>query len=176
MDFVLCLKSNKYVSTTEKFSFRYPSDYPISLKTGDKITSKYYISDEYVIWVNFSKEFYVSAGGDRLGSIIVKRDTSYQSVREFGDKTLSDFDRLPAPYKGTTPEVEYLKVGDEDAVRITTSSQPASFDPPSDTYIFIHNGDLYRISFEYDSYYHKLPIGYYQKGKELILSTFTFNQ
>lgn len=174
-DFSFCIKSNKYISATGKFSFRYPQDYPLTFKTGVDLVNQYRFDDKYAEWVNFSSEFYPNAGGDRLGNIIVEKSSSYNSVKEFGNKTLADFNKLPERYKGTPPTIEYLKVGGEDAVRITTSQQPSSFNPPSDEYVLVHKGELYRISFDYNDYYHKLPIEYYQKGKELILSTFSFN-
>lgn len=110
-----------------------------------------------------------------MGSIIVDKNASFQNVTDFGDKTLADFNKLPERLKGTPPKIEYMKVGDEDTVRITTTQQPSSFNPPSDEYILVHKGELYRINFDYNDYYHKLPVEYYQKGRELILSTFTFN-
>lgn len=174
-DFTLCISSKKYVSASGKFTFRYSKDYPITFKTGNEMVSQYRFDDKYVEWVNFSNEFYPNAGGDRLGSVIVEKNFSYQNVNQFGDKTLSDFNKLPKQYKGTQPKIEYLKVGGENTVRIATSQQPSSFSPPSDEYILVHKGESYRISFDYNDYYHKLPIEYYQKGKELILSTFAFN-
>jgi hypothetical protein len=165
-DFTLCITSKKYVSASGKFTFRYPKDYPVTFKTGNEMVSQYNFDNKYGEWVNFSSEFYPNAGGDRLGSIIVEKNSSYQSVNQFGDKTLSDFDKLPEQYKGTPPKIEYLKIGGVNAVR----------SPPSDDYVLVHNGELYRIGFDYNDYYHKLPIEHYQKGKELILSTFTFNQ
>ena len=171
----LCLKSNKYVSATGKFSFRYPQDYPLTFKTGKNLVDQYHFDDKYTEWVNFSSEFYPNAGGDRLGSIIIEKNTPYQSAKEFGEKTLSDFNKLPERYKGTPPKIEYLKVGSVDAARVTTSQQPSSFNPPNDEFVLVHKGELYKISFDYNDYYHKLPLEYYQKGKELIISTFTFN-
>ncbi|MBI4004531.1 hypothetical protein HY358_00165 [Candidatus Roizmanbacteria bacterium] len=174
-DFSLCIKSNKYISVTEEFSFRYPQAYPITAKTGEELKNTYNSDFGSVEWVNFSSEFYPNAGGDRLGSVIIEKSTSYKNVREFGDKTLEDPNKLPEKYKGTLPKIEYMKVGGEDAIRITISQQPSSFNPPSDEYILIRTGKLYRISFDYNDYYHKSPVDYYQKGKQLILSTFTFN-
>lgn len=174
-DFSLCIKSNKYTSATRKFSFRYPQDYPITAKTGEELKNTYNSDLDSAEWVNFSSEFYLNAGGDRLGSIIVEKNTSYQNVKEFVDKTLADFNKLPERYKGTPPKIEYLKIGGENATRITTSQQPSSFNLPRDEYILVRKGELYRVSFDYNDYYHKLPVEYYQKGKELILSTFTFN-
>lgn len=78
-------------------------------------------------------------------------------------------------YKGTPPAIEYLKIAGKDAICVSRSQQPSSFNPPSDDYVFIHDGKLYQIGFDYDNYYHKLPVEYYQKGKELILSTFTLD-
>lgn len=174
-DFSLCITSKKYVSASSKFTFRYPKDYPITFKTGNEMVSQYNFDDKYVEWVNFSSEFYPNAGGNRLGSIIVEKNSSYQNVKQFGDKTLSDFNKLPEQYKGTPPKIEYLKIGGVNAVHITTDQQPSSFNPSSDEYVLIHEGELYRISFDYNSYYHELPSEYYTKGKNLILSTFSFN-
>lgn len=174
-NFSVCITSRKYVSVNGKFSFRYPKDYPITFKSGSDLVSQYHFDDKYAEWVNFSNEFYSSAGGDRLGSIIVEKNSPYQSVNQFGDETLSNFNKLPERFKGTSPGIEYLKVGGENAVRVITSQQQSSFNPPSDDYILIYKGELYRIGFDYNDYYHKLPLEYYQKGKELILSTFVFN-
>lgn len=174
-DFLLCVKSKKYVSATGRFTFRYPNDYPISFKTGSDLVKQYNFDDEYIEWVNFSSEFYPGAGGERLGSVTVKKEAKFENVEEFASKTLSDFEALPEEYKGTPPKIEYLKVAGKDAVRISLNQQPSSFNPPSDDYIFIDNGELYRIGFDYNDYYHKLPVEYYQKGKEIILSTFTLD-
>jgi hypothetical protein len=169
------MKSNIYTSSIREFSFRYPKDYPLTFKTGEDLVKQYNFDDKYAEWVNFSSEFYSNAGGDRLGSIIIEKNTFHQNVQEFGEKTLSDFNKLPERYKGTPPRIEYLKIGGIDAVRVTTSQQPSSFNPPSDEFVLIHNGELYRLSFDYNDYYHKLPVEYYRRGKELILATFSFN-
>jgi len=174
-DFSMCIQSKKYNSASGEFIFRYPKDYPISFKSGSDMVSQYNFDDKYVEWVNFSEEWYPNAGGERLGDVIVNKKTDFNSVKEYGDKELSDFNSLPKQYKGTSPKIEYLKIGGEDAARISLAQQPSSFSPPSDNYIIIHNGHLYTISFDYNDYYHKLPIEYYNKAKEVILSTFSFN-
>lgn len=174
-DISMCLQSKKYNSVSGEFIFRYPKDYPMSFKSGSEMVNQYNFDDEYVEWVNFSEEWYPNAGGERLGDVIVKKKTDFNSVKEYGDKRLSDFNSLPEQYKGTPPKIEYIKVGGEDAARISLEQQPSSFNPPSDNYVIIHNGHLYTISFDYNDYYHKLPIEYYNKAKEVILSTFSFN-
>ncbi len=174
-DFSLCVSSKKYVSKSGKFTFRYPKDYPITSKSGSEMVSQYNFDDKYVEWVNFSSDFYPNAGGDRLGSVIVWNNAPYSSIDEYGKKTLTDFNKLPEKFKGLPPKVEYLTTAGEKAVRITISQQPSSFNPPSDDYVLFHKGNLYNISFDYNAYYHKLPNQYYQNGKQLILSTFTFN-
>ncbi len=161
-EFVMCIQSKKYVSSNKGFSFRYPKDYPISFKSG---------SEE---WVNFSEVFYPNAGGERLGSVTVGEEAEFKNIKEYGNKELSDFEKLPERYKGTPPQIEYLDIGGEEAVRIFRNQQPASFDPPSDKYVIIRNGKIYKISFDYNDYYHKLPVEYYNNAKEVILSTFSF--
>lgn len=173
-DFSMCLRSSKYNSAVGKFWFRYPQDYPLAFKTGTDLVNQYHFDDKYAEWVNFSSEFYPNAGGDRLGFIWIEKNSSYKDVHQYGDKEVKYFNQLPKQYQGVPPKIEYLKIAGEDAVRITTSSQPHSFAQPSEYYILIHNGELYRIEFDYNDYYHKLPVEYYRKGKELILSTFTF--
>ena len=174
-DFSMCVQSKKYNSASGEFTFRYPKDYPISFKSGSDMVNQYHFDDEYVEWVNFSEEWYPNAGGERLGDVIVSKKTDFNNIKEYGDKRLSDFNSLPERYKGTPPKIEYMKVGGIDAARISLAQQPSSFDPPSDNYVIIHNGHLYTISFDYNDYYHKLPIDYYNKAKEVLLSTFSFN-
>lgn len=169
----MCISSKKYTSINNKFSFRYPKDYPLTFASESDLNKSGW-NGKYSERVNFSKEYYSNAGGDRLGMISVEKSSPYQSVNQFGDETLNNFNKLPERLKGAAPKIEYLKVGGENAVRVVTGHQPSSFDNPSDDYVLVRNGVLYRISFDYDDYYHKLPIEYYQKGKELILSTFTF--
>lgn len=174
-NFSLCITSKKYTSAKGQFSFRYPKDYPITFKTGDDLRRVFGFGDGYVEWVNFSSEFYPNAGGDRLGSIIVNRNNSYQSVKQFGDEELNNFNKLTEQYKGIPPKIkiEYLKLGGADSVRVSVGR--LDFNPPKDDYLLIHNGDLYRIGFNYNDYYHKQPLRYYEGAKEVILSTFTLN-
>jgi hypothetical protein len=169
----MCISSKKYTSVNNKFSFRYLKDYPLTFASEDNLNKSGW-NGKFAEWVNFSNEFYPNAGGDRLGSIIVEKNASYQSINQFGDEILNNFNKKPERLKGTPPKTEYLKIGGENAVRIVTSQQPSSFSQPSDDYVMVRNRELYRIGFDYNDYYHKLPIEYYQKGKELILSTFTF--
>lgn len=173
--FSMCISSKAYTSASNKFMFRYPNDYPVTFKTGSQMVSEYNFDDKYIEWVNFSNEFYPNAGGDRLGSVIVEKNSPYKSVEDYGNKITDDFNKLPEKLKGTPPHIEYVMVGGEKAVRVTTAQQPSSFTPPSDDYVVIHDGAVYNISFDYNDYYHKLPVQHYQQGKELILSTFTFN-
>jgi hypothetical protein len=172
-DFTLCLKSKKYTSATGKFSFRHPSDYPMSFKTGDEMVNQYNFEDEYIEWVNFSWDWYPNAGGERLGSVVIKNETDFKEVEEYANKILSDFEALPKQFKGTPPKIEYLKVAGKDAVRISRSQQPSSFNPPSDDFVLIYKGELYQIGFDYNGYYHKKPVEYYLKSREIILSTLT---
>lgn len=166
-DFSLCMKSTKYVSATGRFTFRHPNDYPITFKTDSDLVNQYHFDNKYAEWVNFSSEFYPNAGGDRLGSIIIYKNTPYKDIKDFVTKELSSF-QVP-------PDIYYVKVGGKDAVCSSLKHQPSSFNSPSYDCYFLYKGELYRIGFDYNDYYHKLPIEYYEKGRELILSTFTLN-
>lgn len=175
VDFQLCITSKQYTSPDGSFTFRYLNDYPLTAKSGKELEKEYGFDDNYDKWINFSNEFYPNAGGDRLGSVIIDKNSPYENVEEYGKKILNDHNKLPEEFKETPPNVEYIKIGGKKAVRITTAEQSSSFNPTSDEYILIHDGKLYNISFYYNDYYHKLPIQHYQRGKELILSTFTLN-
>lgn len=175
-DFYICITSHKYTSVNGKFFFRYPKEYPLSFKTRSEIKDQYNISNNYIEWINFSKEFYPNAGGDRLGSIVIYNNPIYESIDDYAKRVAKDYSNLPEDLKGFPPKIGYIIIGGEKAVRITTSRQPSSFDPPSDSYVLIYEKRLYSISFDYDDYYHKLPKEYYNKSKEIILSTFTFNK
>lgn len=165
-DFSLCVNSKKYTSAGDKFIFRYPEDYPLTLRTGSDLVNQYHFDDKYVEWVNLSTEFYPNAGGDRLGSVIVK-NTTFKDVKEYVDKELGN---LEVP-----PNIEYVKIDGKDAICTSLKQQPHSFNPPSYDCFIINEGLLYIISFDYNDYYHKLPVEYYEKARELILSTFSFN-
>lgn len=174
-DFIMCLTSNKYISKSGKFSFRYPKKYPVTFKTGNELLNQYNFDNNYVEWVNFSREFYPNAGGDRLGAIIVEKNISYQSINQFIDQILYDFNKSSKQYKKFQPQIEYLKISGKNAAKIIKSRQSYNLTPSKNEYVIIHNKYLYIIDFYYDEYYHKLPKEYYQKGEQLILSTFTFN-
>lgn len=163
----LCLQSKKYTSADHKFMFRYPSDYPLTFKTGDQMMKQYGFEDKYEEWVNFSSDFYPNAGGERLGSVIVTKNTSYKNVEDYVSKELTSFD--------VPPKIEYKKIGTKNAACSSLSQQPHSFNPPSYDCYVVDNGLLYTISFDYNDYYHKLPIEHYQVARQLILSTFSFN-
>lgn len=171
---VACMKSTEYISPTKQFTFRYPIGYPLAYRAGDELMKQYLYDDKFDEWINFSSEFYNNAGGNRLGSIIVTKDTDFKSLQEYTDKTQEDFDKLSDSLKGVSPQIEFVKISGRDAVRITTSQQPSSFTPSSDQYVLIENGKLYTISFDFNDYYHKKPFQYYENSKKIILSTFTF--
>jgi hypothetical protein len=173
-DFVLCLRSKKFTSTTGKYFFRYPNDYPITHKTGSDLTSQYgFSSGEYNEWVNFSTEFYPNAGGDSLGSVMVK-NSGFNSVSEYADDVMKTFNNQPDRYKGKTPVIDYITVSGKDAIRVATSHQPSNFAEPEDNIVLVESGELYEIRFNCNEYYHKKPLEYYESSKNIILSTFTF--
>ena len=136
---------------------------------------QYGFDDEYDEWINFSAEFYPNAGGERLGSVIVMKNTDVESVHEYANKIEADFNSLSGRYKGTPPKIEYVKIAGKDSVRVAASQQPSSFSLPSDEYVLFENEKLYKITFDFDDYYHKKPVEYYENSKKIILSTFTFN-
>lgn len=166
-DFFLCMKSKKYVSPVRKFAFRYPNDYPITYKTGDELKTQYLSDFNSIEWVNFSSEFYPEAGGDRLGSIIIQKNTPYKDIKEYANKELSNFE-VPT-------EIKFVKIDGKDAVCSSLKPQTNTFMVRRDTCYFFYKKELYQIAFDYDDYYHKFPVEYYKKAKELILSTFTLN-
>lgn len=166
-DFFLCIKSKKYVSLVRRFAFRYPNDYPITYKTGDDLKIQYFSDFNSIEWVNFSSKFYPEAGGNRLGSIIVEKDTPYKNIKEYANKELSNFE---VPMK-----IKFIKIGCKDAVCSSFKTQIPTFKIQRDTCYFFHKKELYHVAFDYDDYYHKFPVEYYEKAKELILSTFILN-
>jgi len=163
----LCLQSKKYVSSNGKFIFRYPADYPITFKTGDQLISEYHYDDKFDEWVNFSNEFYPNAGGERLGSIIVTKHTPYNDIREYVSKELNNYE--------VSPKFNYVNIGGKNAVCFSLKQQPHSFTTPSYNCYIVDNTLLYRISFDYNDYHHKLSMEYYQTAQQLILSTLKFN-
>jgi len=166
-DFSLCINSKKYISSIRKFTFRYPNDYPVTFKTGDELKNEYGSDFDSLEWINFSNEFYPNAGGDRLGSIILEKNSTYKDIKEYTSKELSNSE--------ISPKIEYVKIGGKDAVCSSLKEQPHSFNLPSENCFVIYKGVLYLISFDYNVYYHKLPVEYYKKAKGLILSTFIIN-
>lgn len=169
-DFSFCINSKRYESANGRFSLRYPKEYPLAFKTGDELVSRYHLEGKYTEIISFSREFISTTKSDKFGTISVEKKTSYQNIKEYGDKVLDDHNKLPEQLRSLvpSPRIEYLNIGGEKAVHVTTS-------PILDTYVFIHEGELYEIIEYKDNYSHKFPSEYYQKGKELILSTFTFN-
>jgi hypothetical protein len=165
-DFSLCINSKKYTSVSNKFSFRYPKDYPLTFASEEDMNKRGW-SGRYAEWINFSTEFYPNAGGDRLGSVIIEKNTAFKDVKEYVDKELSYFE--------VPPNIEYLKISGQDAVCSSLKQQPHSFNSPSYGCYIVYQGQLYIIGFDYNDYYHKLPIRYYEQAREIILSTFSFN-
>jgi hypothetical protein len=166
VDFSQCISSKKYTSTAHEFSFRYPANYPLSYETEAGLTAKYG-ERKCSEWVNFSNEFYLNAGGERLGTIIVYKNTQYKDVHEYANKELSAF-KIP-------PTIAYKKISGHESVCSSLRQQPHTFMTPNDSCVIIYRGKLYDINFDYNSYYHKQPLKYYQKSRELIFSTFTFD-
>jgi hypothetical protein len=154
-----------YISVNKKFSFRYPKDYPLTFASQEVINTLGW-NNEWIEMVNFSPEFYLNAGGDRLGYISVEKNTDYKNIKEYAAKELINFE-IP-------PQIEYVKIGGKEAVCSSLKPQPHSFNSPSYDCVSIYNGELYRISFYYNDYYHKLSIQYYEKARGIILSTFNF--
>lgn len=91
----MCIKSKIYASENGQFSLRYPNDYPLDFRTGSDLVNQYNFDEKHAQWASFSGEFYLNAGGGRLGSIIVEKNTSYRNVKEFEDKTIDNFNKLP---------------------------------------------------------------------------------
>ena len=165
-NFSVCINSKKYISVNKKFSFRYIKDYPLTFASEEDMNKKGW-NGKFAEWVNFSTVFYPNAGGNRLGSVIVENNTQFNNVKEYANKELSNFE--------VPPEIKYTKIGGKDAVCSYLKQQPHSFSPPSYDCYIIYQGKLYRIGFDYNDYYHKLPIHYYEQAREIILSTFSFN-
>jgi hypothetical protein len=163
---MFCVQSKKYVSADGKFIFRYPSDFPISYKTGEQMVNQYSFDDKYEEWVNFSRVFYPNAGGERLGSVIVTKDNTYNDVSQFASNKLSNY-KVP-------PILEYMKIGGKDAVCFSLKQQPNSFSTAGYHCYVIDSNKLYSMSFDYNDFYHKQSLEYYSKARQLILSTFTF--
>lgn len=172
IDFIACVRSLQYKSYTGQFSFRYPYTYPLIVRKGEQIEQ---LDGNYDEFINFSTEFYHTAGGERLGSLRVTKKTEFASVQEYADKVKSDFDSPLVRAKVGPPKIISVKIGGRNAVRMTSSGNPSNFGLPRDEYAFIENGKLYSISFDYNAYYHKQPFEYYDNSKKIILSTFTFN-
>lgn len=176
----LCITSKIFVSPDRLYSFRYPEDYPMSSKTADELKQTYHSDFGTVERVEFTKDFYPNAGGDRLGSVSVK-NTKYQNFQDFYDH-----------YFGLkqTPSINNVDPGmvvppkQEDYYTTTIAGEKAlcenipqnvnSFNPPEDTCQIFHSGKIYQISFYYNDYYHTLPKSHYEAGRKIILSTFRF--
>lgn len=166
-DVLLCIKSDTYKSSAGRFNFRYPHDYPISFKTGSELSVEYAFDDTYVEWVTFTGKFYPNAGGDTLGSLIVKKNTSHQNLNEYVKKEVSGFKN--------PPEITSTTIGGEDAACIALSRQPNSFAGASYNCYVVHEDNLYRFEFDYNERLHTLPAQYYVHAREIILATFSFH-
>lgn len=164
-NFSMCIGSRKYTSVNKKFSFRYVKGYPLTYASEEEMNKSGW-DGRYTEMVNFSTEFYLNAGGDRLGFVTVEKDVHFKDVREYIAGELSSY-KVP-------PEVEYTKIDNKDAVCLLLKRQPNSFSFPSYGCYVLYQGQLYRIEFIYNDYYHKLPTQYYEQAREIILSTFSF--
>lgn len=169
-DPVICLLSKKYIGRTQNFSFRYPRDYPLTSKTATEMKQGGF-GDKYDEYINFSSEWYYNAGGDRLGVVSVET-TDFKSVQEYADKVKQDYNSLP---DYTPPKIEFTKISGEDAVHIVNYQQSYQLTPGTDDYFLLNRGEIFEISFQYNSYYNKLPKSYYTRGNNIILSTFSVN-
>lgn len=163
---VACMNSKFYQSKLGLFSFRYPEDYPITYITGDELKQKYLYDSQIQEWVNFSKEFYLSAGGDRLGTIIVENEDKYQDIEDYLNQEINDYE--------LTPEFVYRTIDGKKAVCLNIKSQPHCFGSPQYHCAILYQGNIYKIDFFYNDSYHKMPVDYYQRSRDLILSTFKF--
>lgn len=175
IDKKMCLTSKKYLSKDNRFIFRYPKDYPITFKTGKQMHEEYGFDEgKYLEFINFSSRFYPNAGGDRLAAIIVDKADKVKDISAYRESILSEFNKLPERYKSNPPKVEIITINNNEFLHKSIGYQPFSFTVPEERYTFFHNGKKFILSFYYNSYYHKLPTSYYEKGRSLILNTFSF--
>lgn len=165
IDLSMCLRSKQYTAPSGEFSFRYPDTYPLSAKNSSELMESYNGNFGTEFWIDFSAKFYPNAGGERLGSIRVKAKNPYKNINELISAE---------PIYKTSPSIEKIQIGGKDAVCEEFTTQLGSFDPPSYNCSIISKGKLYWLSFDYNDYYHKLPVEYYIQAKNLILSTFKF--
>jgi len=166
-----CLRSKKYESAIGKFTFRYPRGYPISFHADGGFPYSF-DAQGILEFVNFSEKFYPNAGGKRLGSVVLElKDIKYKDIFDIAEKEMATYEALPK--KGKPPQFEFLKIAGQDAVHVLGSPQPYIISPLLDGSFFIHDNILYTIEFNYREDYHKLPIEYYNMGREMVLSTFT---
>lgn len=178
----MCLTSNKYVFN-DLYSFRYPRDYPTSSFHSSPTKKENIIEPNSdatgIVYenLNFSKHYYANAGGDRLAFLNVEK-TDLLSVEEYIKKEEEEFNNIDKEFKEkyniAKPAFDRLLISGEEAIVQKIEPGASSFSPTTTTYIFFHNGLRYRLSFYYNSTYHKQPVKYYDDGKEIILSTFKF--
>lgn len=180
-----CLASKQYKSKINSFTFRYPSDYPIS--TADEASllaennSHALIGSGEILYetLNFSKEYYLNAGGDRLAILTVEKN-NLSNVSKYMQKEVDDYNKLSVAWKKEfeiqKPEFERLTISGEEAVTLKSIQGPHSFTSPEIKYVFFHGGRMYSLSFYYNPFYHKMSAGYYDQGRRIILSTFNFNK
>ena len=170
--YINCIYSQKYESSNGLFSFRYPKGYPLSDMNDPR---GQWLKERYADWVNFSDVFYPNAGGDRLGSVQVCTCTPFKTLPDMLNGSIHDYVNFPAAYVHPKSIKGYVKIDGVDAVKVSSQPSVNTFDSPSEKYILIHKGNMYVITFDYNEYYHKAPLEYYENSKQLILSTFTLN-
>lgn len=162
---LLCVQSQKYVSADRSFLFRYPKDYALSTRTGSELVTDFGFEDG-VTWINFSHDFSIDEGGDRLGKIIVSKNLSYVTLDDYIQGTLGTYTYEPV--------YDMVTIAGEPAVCTSKYSGVYSVSAPSFHCAILHDQKMYEIFFDYDAYYHKQPLSYYKQQRALILSTFTF--
>jgi hypothetical protein len=112
LDLLMCIRSKKYSSQNGDFVFRYPNFYPLTYKTGVQMHEEYFFDKgKYHEFINFSSEFYPNAGGDCLGAIVVTSTEDMVSLEQYKEKIISDYEKLPADYKSSPPQLATILIG-----------------------------------------------------------------
>lgn len=175
VDFSMCITSKKFVSKTINLSFRYPEFFPLS-KPDEEWEIKQAKDFGNLEELDFSKEFFFNAGGDRLGFIIVEKKSDITNIEDY-ERYLLEPKTIFSSKMGKEviippPTVKRVRIGNNiEALSISESDALSLLSRNSAEYVIFKNGLKYQVAFKYDDYHHKLPKEKYFKGFDLILST-----
>lgn len=139
-----------FTSHRVDLSFKYPNNWPVSLASDSELQGSNILTPEDELElenIDFQEIWNRAAGGPRLGWISVRKLKDINNLDEY-IKEINKEKVIEAPsakFTVPTPEISFLKIGDERAILVKDKSTAASFTRNLLDYRVVKDGLLYRF-------------------------------